>query len=193
MKGLARSYVWWPGIDQDIESLANKCQGCQKVQFEAPTVPLHPWEWPIKPWQRIHVDYAGSFMGHMFLIVVDAHSKWPEVLLTGSTSSERTVELLREVFAQYGLPEHLHSDNGRQFTSDVFQNFTKANNIKHTFSAQYHPATNGQAELFVQTFKQAMEAAKGDLGAVKLHLASFCLPTGMQHTPPLGSLRLCYC
>ena len=75
MKGLARSYVWWPGIDQDIESLAKKCQGCQKVQFEAPTVPLHPWEWPIKPWQRIHVDYAGPFMGHMFLIIVDAHSK----------------------------------------------------------------------------------------------------------------------
>ena len=98
MKGLARSYVWWPGIDQDIESLAKKCQGCQKVQFEAPTVPLHPWEWPIKPWQRIHVDYAGPFMGHMFLIIVDAHSKWPEVLLTGSTSSERTVELLRGIF-----------------------------------------------------------------------------------------------
>ena len=106
MKGLDRSYVWWPGIDQDIESLAKKCQGCQKVQFEAPTVPLHPWEWPIKPWQRIHVDYAGPFMRHMFLIVMDAHSKWPEVLLTGSTSSERSVELLREAFARYGLPEH---------------------------------------------------------------------------------------
>ena len=116
-------------------------------------------------------------MGHMFLIVVDAHSKWPEVLSTGSTSSERAVELLREVFARYGLPEHLHSDNGRQFTSEVFRNFMKANNIKHTFSAQYHPATNGQTERFVQTFKQAMKAADGDMGAVKLHLAkvSACL------------------
>ena len=111
----------------------------------------------------------------MFLIIVDAHSKWPEVLLTGSTSSERTVELLREVFSRHGLPEHLQSDNGRQFTSEVFQNFMKANDIKHTFSAQYHPATNGQAERFVQTFKQAMKAAKGDLGAVKLHLAKFLL------------------
>ena len=133
-------------------------------------MPLHLWEWPIKPWQRIHIDYAGPFMGHMFLIIVDAHSKWPEVLLTGSTSSERTVELLREVFSRHGLPEHLHSDNGRQFTSEVFQNFMKANNIKHTFSAPYHTATNSQAE----TFKQAMKAAKGDLGAVKLHLAK-CL------------------
>ena len=80
MKGLVRGYVCWPGIDQDIESLAKKCQGCQKVQFETPTM---------------------SFMRHMFLIVVDTHSKWPEVLLTGSTYSERTVELLREVFARY--------------------------------------------------------------------------------------------
>ena len=113
-------------------------------------------------------------MGHMFLIVVDAHSKWP-VLLTGSTSSERTVCLLREVFARYGLPEHLHSDNWRQFASEVFQNFMKANHIKHTFSAPYHPASNGQTERFVQTFKKAMKAAKGDLGAVKLHLATFLL------------------
>ena len=71
MKGLARGYVcWWPGIDQDIESLANKCQGCHKVQFEAPTVPLHQ-----TMAARIHLDYAGPFMGHMFLIVVDAPSK----------------------------------------------------------------------------------------------------------------------
>ena len=70
-------------------------------------MPLLPWEWPIKQLQRIHVDYAGPFMGHMFLIVVDAQSKWPEVLLTGSTYSERTVKLLRQVFARYGLPQHL--------------------------------------------------------------------------------------
>ena len=83
--------------------------------------------------------------------------------------------LLREVFARYGLPEHVHSDNGRQFSSEVFQNFMKADNIKHTFSAPYHPATNGQAESFLQTFKQAMKAAKGDPGDVKLHFAKFLL------------------
>ena len=80
VKGLACSHVWWPGIHKDIESLAKKCQGCQRVQFEAPTVPLHLLEWPAKPYQRIHVDYAGPFMGQMFLIEVDTHSKWPKVL-----------------------------------------------------------------------------------------------------------------
>ncbi|KAI0229392.1 hypothetical protein LSAT2_020197, partial [Lamellibrachia satsuma] len=84
-----------------------------------------------------------------------------------------TVELLRDVFARYGLPEHLHSDNGSQFTSEVFRNFMKANNIRHTLSAPYHPATNGQVECFVQTFKQAMRSARGNSGAVKQHLAQF--------------------
>ena len=86
-----------------------------------------------------NVDYAAPSWDIMFLIIVDAHSKLPEVLLTGSTSSERTVQILREVVDRYGQPEHLHSDNGRQFISEVFQNFTKANNIVRTFSAPYHP------------------------------------------------------
>ena len=77
------------------------------------------------------------------------------------------------MFARYGLPEHLHSDNGSQFTSEVFRNVMKANNIRHTFSALYHPATNGQVERFVQTFKQAMRSARDDSGAIKRHLAQF--------------------
>ena len=46
MKSLARSYIWWPKIDKDIEHLAKSCPGCQLQQNEAGKVPLHPWEWP---------------------------------------------------------------------------------------------------------------------------------------------------
>ena len=49
--------------------------------------PLHPWEWPSKPGHRVHVDYDGQFQGTMFLIVMDAHSKWPEVISTQSKTS----------------------------------------------------------------------------------------------------------
>ena len=94
----------------------------------------------------------------MWLIVVDVHSKWPEVLPMNSTTAPVTVRRLREVFSQHGLPDQIVSDNGPQFTSDEFRRFTEANGITHTFSAPYHPATNGLAERFVRTMKQALKS-----------------------------------
>ena len=97
MKSLARSYIWWPKIDKDIEHLAKSCPGCQLQQNEAGKVPLHlhPWEWPTTPWQRIHLDFAGPFLGRMFLIIVDAHSKWPEVEIMPSTEPWATIYIRR--------------------------------------------------------------------------------------------------
>ena len=54
---------------------------------------------------RIHVDFAGPFLGSMFMIVLDAHLKWLEVIPMKSTTTEKTLEVLRNLFAVYGLPE----------------------------------------------------------------------------------------
>ncbi|PFX12271.1 Uncharacterized protein K02A2.6 [Stylophora pistillata] len=62
MKALARSYTWWLGIDKEIELSAKSCPSCQLVQREPSTVPVHLWEWPSYPWQRIHNDFAGPFL-----------------------------------------------------------------------------------------------------------------------------------
>ena len=43
-KALARSYVWRPGIDLEIEGLAKGCSGCQRVQHAPTCSPLPPWE-----------------------------------------------------------------------------------------------------------------------------------------------------
>ena len=103
---------------------------CQSVRSSPSVAPLHPWSWPSRPWQRIHVDYAGPFRGRNFLIVVDAHSKWPEVIQINLTTSSATIHELRRLFATYGLPEQLVSDNGLQFVSDEFKVFLKANHVK---------------------------------------------------------------
>ena len=73
MKSLARCYVWWPSMDQELEQKVKECVHCQLVQNLPPQVPSHPWEWPQCPWARLHIDYAGPFMGKMFLVTVDAH------------------------------------------------------------------------------------------------------------------------
>ena len=80
LKAVARGVVWWPGIDTDIERKVKSCLSCLQNQKMPLVAPLHPWEWPAHPWERIHVDYAGPFLDRMFLIVVDAHSKWLEAV-----------------------------------------------------------------------------------------------------------------
>ena len=75
-----------------------------------------------------------------------------------STTSQKTIDVLRSLFARYGIPEQLVSDNGPQFTSEEFSQFMQPNGIKHIRTASYHPASNGLAERFVQTFKQSVKA-----------------------------------
>ena len=118
MKAIARSYIWWPSIDKEIESAIKSCPGCQLTQTERSTVPVHPWEWPSFPWQQIHIDFAGPILNSMFLVVVDAHSRWLEVESMSSTTSEKTIETLQMLFARYGVPAQLVSDNGTQLKSE---------------------------------------------------------------------------
>lgn len=155
MKALARSYLWWPGLDGEIEDLVQKCEVCQAVQKVPAVAPLHPWRWPTRVWQRIHLDFAEKDKQH-FLVVVDSHSKWLEVFPMTSTTSGRTIEVLRNLFASYGLPEEVVSDNGPQFVSLEFKEFLCKNGIKQTLVPAYHPASNGAAERSVQILKSAL-------------------------------------
>ena len=117
MKGLARMYVWWPGINTDVEKSVWLCRHCQETQSSPPLAPLNPWQWPTRPWARIHLDFAGPIQGRMILVAVDAHSKWIEAISTSTTSSAVVIEELRVLFAKFGLPESLVTDNATCFTS----------------------------------------------------------------------------
>ena len=134
-----------------------KTAGCQEIKNNPPAAPLHPWIWPSQPWKRMHIDFAGPFKGHMSLVAVDAHSKWPEVKIMNSTTSQRAIEVLRELFATYRLPDQVMSDNGPQFVSVEFQTFMKNNGIKHIRCAPYHISSNGLVERFIQMFKKRLK------------------------------------
>jgi len=156
MKALARSYFWFPGIDKAIEAIASSCGICHSLKADPPPSPLYPWRYPERPWDRVHVDFA-EYKSEMFLVVVDAYSKWMEIVLMKSTTSEKTVDVLRELFSRYGLCREIVSDNGPQFISQVFQDFVSSNGVKHTLTPPYHPASNGSAERAVQTLKNALK------------------------------------
>jgi hypothetical protein len=171
MKTLARSYVWWPGLDLDIEAIVGECNICQLHRKPPAEAPLHPWEWPGQPWERLHIDYAGPFQGKMFLILIDAHSKWIDAHVVSSATSTATIEKLMETFAIHGLPKSIVSDNGSCFTSEEFRNFTRSNGILHTCTAPYHPSSNGLAERAVQTVKMGLKKILD--GTLEMRLSRF--------------------
>ena len=107
------------------------------------------------------------------------HSKWIEALPASTPSTYVTVELLRPLFAQFGLPETIVTDNGSCFTSEEFVYFLEQNTIKHITSAPYHLSTNGLAERVVQIIKKGLK--KVTHGSVKSRLAKILLA---YHTTP---------
>jgi len=170
MKSLARMYVWWPGISKDIEATVRGCTECQLSQATPAAAPLHPWSWPTRPWARLHLDFAGPLQGKMYLILIDAHSKWIEAFCTPNATSTTVIEELRTVFAKFGLPETIVTDNGTCFVSTEFESFLRNNGIKHLTSAPYHPSSNGLAERAVQIVKKGLK--KTSLGSINTRLAT---------------------
>ncbi|KAJ8866834.1 hypothetical protein PR048_032695 [Dryococelus australis] len=135
MKQLARRYVYWKKTDSDIEHLV-------RIQ---PKSPSHPWEEPEHKWQRTHIDYAGPYQDHHFLVVVDAKSKWAEIVpcLSAPTSKK-------------GFPEVMVPENTTILTSEEFAHFCKQAGIFQKFCAAGHPAINGLAEYNVQKLKHRL-------------------------------------
>ena len=96
----------------------------------------------------------------MFLVIVDVHSKWPEVIPMKKPTSISVINALSSLFIHHGLPCHIVSNNGSQFTSKEFTAFLEQNGVHHIAIPQYHPAINGLAETFGQTFKDTMKCSK---------------------------------
>src|SRR5690606_26267336 len=93
---------------------------------------------------------------YFLFIIVDSYSKWPEVFKMNTITSKATIQILKELFARYGIPHEIVSDNGPQLVSAEFKSFLQTSGIKHRTSPEYYPQTNGQAERFVQTVKSSL-------------------------------------
>ena len=158
MKQMARRYVWWPNVDKDVDNIVRNCMICRQ-SAKAPAAQFKSWPQSANPWERIHLDYAGPFFGKMWLICVDSFSKYPYVTMlnVGQTTSNHTVDAVQQIFSFEGLSNNIVTDNGPQFVSTVFEEFCANLNIKHLTSPIFHPASNGEAERFVQTFKRSLE------------------------------------
>ena len=157
----ARQCVYWPGINKDIKQLVEACATCQRHQPQEPRQPLKPTPPPEQPWQQLGADFM-MFDGSEYLVIIDYYSKMPIVwkMPTSQCNSAKTITVLKELFAEHVIPEEIRSDNGPQFASHLFAEFTKDWNIKHSTSSPRNPRSNGQAESAVKIVKGLLTHAK---------------------------------
>ncbi|XP_055844677.1 uncharacterized protein K02A2.6-like isoform X2 [Episyrphus balteatus] len=187
MKQMARHYCWWPDIDKNIEETVACCTSCQENSSSSHKV-FESWPLPTEPWQRIHLDFLGPFMESMYLVCMDAFSKFPYIVKMNSTTTTATVRALKNIFVIEGLPTTIVSDNGPQFTSEEFRRFCSENGICHLTSAPFHPASNGEAERCVRTFKTALrkicsEGINQDEGLLKFLITYRTTPANNNKSP----------
>uniref|UniRef100_A0A672INC6 Gypsy retrotransposon integrase-like protein 1 n=1 Tax=Salarias fasciatus TaxID=181472 RepID=A0A672INC6_SALFA len=169
VKQRCRGLVWWPGIDRDIEDLVRDCAACltSGKTGPPPSPPRQPVPWPQTPWTHIQVDICGELHGtphhqRFLLVAYDLHSKWPEVLPAGSVTTTGVIGFLSSLFARWGVPDAITTDNGPQFISTDFVAFMEGRGIKHIRTALYHPQANGGVERFNQTLKNGLRAHMAD-------------------------------
>lgn len=92
-------------------------------------------------------------MNKMYLVISDSFSKWPEIFKVKKADTNNTLIKLKKVFARFGLPNTIVSDNCTPFTSSEFCEFCQYNGIQHLTSPPYHHSSNGAADNSVKTFK----------------------------------------
>ena len=165
MNLLARSYVWWPSINTDVEHKVQHCHQCQVNQNRrAKYLCIQSIGIPQETVVPIACGLRRTVSGETLLIIVDAYSKWLDVHVKDTSTSAATIEKLRITCANQGLPEVLVTDNASCFTSDAFERFSSNNGVKHVTSPAYHPSSN-LAEWTVQTFKESMKLNGGSIQA----------------------------
>ena len=130
-RNLLKSKVWFPKMDAAADQVVKKCFPCQIATLKPSREPLKMTPLPDGPWQQVSIDFC-EVAGHYVLVVIDDYSRFPEVEIVHSTSAKAVLPKLDRVFAAYGVPQVVKSDNGPPFNGHEFAQFADYPGFKST-------------------------------------------------------------
>ena len=157
----ARDLVFWPSMNSEIKEAVIKCSVCAEYQAKNPKQPMQSHRIPDRPWSKVGTDLF-SLHSNDYIVLVDYYSDFIEVSQLDDTTTATVCDFLKEQFSRHGIPDTLVSDNGSQFTSREFTEFSKEWEFKHVTSSPYHPRSNGKAESAVKIVKNIFKKAISD-------------------------------
>jgi hypothetical protein len=137
------------------------CDVCQLHRHQNTAQPSFPVPIPDYPFQKVSADLY-EIDGVHYLLALDYFSKWPCAVVLKIITSASVIAELTRFFIDFGIPEQLVSDNGKQFDSAEFRQFCHRFNIRQTTSSLEYPRSNGLVELTVQTVKESVIKSQSD-------------------------------
>ena len=148
---LIKSKFVWNGISNEVRSMARTCMACQQAKITRHcNSGIGTFPKPNRRFGHIHVYIVilAPCQGHRYLLtIVDRATRWIEAIpMQDATASTCATALLHNWIARYGLPEHVTSDRGAQFTSELWKSLARLLGMELHHTTPYRPQTNGMVE-----------------------------------------------
>jgi hypothetical protein len=163
-KQLLRLHTWFPEMDEIVKRIVGTCIKCQaNTKIPGAIPPIIDSAMPDGPWKNLSIDFYGPFANNLYLLVlVDDYSRYPFAKKITSLTARNVIRILNEIFASFGIPEKVKSDNGPPFNSHEFNDFAKKLNFKHHRITPYWPRANGTCERLMKSIGKIIRSANMD-------------------------------
>jgi transposase InsO family protein len=147
---------WWPQMRSYVERRVRACGACRNARFRSEDT-THSWPKDEKPWTRLHMDWAQSRCAGNILVMVDTFSGWLEAAVCPDRKATTVIGILRAVFARFGIPMLMVTDNAPEFAGGELRTWLKDVGCRLMHSPEFHPQSNGSAERMVRVVKDALK------------------------------------
>ena len=162
---LIQKKYFWPKMRTDINTWATACLQCQKSKIHRHTKsPITTMYIPSGRFEHIHIDTVGPLppsSGNKYILtVIDRYTRWPEAYPMKDNTAKSVVQTLTHHYIpRFGVPINITMDQGKQFTSILFKEFTNFLGAHKIHTSPYHPQANGMVERFHRQLKACIKAA----------------------------------
>ncbi|XP_048577104.1 uncharacterized protein K02A2.6-like [Nematostella vectensis] len=160
----ARDTFFWPRMTVELKEYITKCEVCLTHRSGQRKEPILQHEFVARPWGKVSADLC-ELDNRTLLVVSDYFSNYIEVAQLNTVTSRAIIKELKAIFARFGIPDTLITDNGPQFASAEFSVFAKTWMFEHKTSSPRYAQANGKAENAVQTVKRLFKKCKTSGGS----------------------------
>ena len=167
--------VWFKNMQPLVEENIQNCHTCQVSTHKLAREPLQMSPLPAAPWAKVCADFGHLQNGKYLLVVTDEYSRYVVVNILDSISTTSVIPRLDKIFAEFGVPVSLKTDNGPPFNSHEFKTYASITGFRHRRITPLWLQANGETERFMRTVKKSIKAALNKGRRWKQELFKFLL------------------